>query len=394
MRGTILLLTVSLVLTGCGDKKKDSTKGAVKKAKTAKKAPPAKKDPAVDDIPFDAAKADDAARLPKKAAEEPVEVHVRALLVSHAKASPSTSAREKAAASRRAARISAAARKQGVDVEELAKRFSDLPEAQRDDVRVIHRGPLNLDVKLVDAALALGLEQVSDPVETKRGFWVLQRVDAGELSTAHILVIYKGAKLASGAVKRDKEEAKKRAERYAKKAKAAKEPFPVLAGRFSDSPSKSRGGVIMPISPSRMLPGFEPYYEAAKKLKAGEVSDVVETPYGFHVIKRLPLKKIMVRHILIRHDRAAQKPKKKRKKHEAKALALKLMKQAKGGEDFAKLAREQSEDASAERGGLMVPFARGQMLPRFEQFAFALKVGRVSDVVETRFGFHVIKRER
>ncbi|MBW2737164.1 MAG: peptidylprolyl isomerase [Deltaproteobacteria bacterium] len=392
MRGILLLLAFSVALTGCDDKKAP-VKGVAKKAKTAK-AEPVKKDPAVDDIPFDVAKSDDPARMPKKPAKEPIEVSVRAVLVSHVKAEPSTSARHKAAALRRAQRISAAARKLGVDVEELAKRFSDLPEDRRTSLRVAHRGPLEMDPKFIDAALALGVQQVSEVVETKQGFWVMQRVDPGELSTAHILVIYQGAKLASGAVKRNKAQALALAERCAKRAKAAKEPFPVLAGRLSDSPSKFRGGVITPIAPHRMLPGFEPYYEVAKKLKVGEVSDVVETPYGFHVIKRLRLKKIMVRHILIRHDHAARKPEKRRKKHVAKVLALKLRKQAKEGADFAKLAREQSEDSSAEYGGLMAPFARGQMVPRFEQFAFALKVGRISEVVETKYGFHVIKRER
>jgi len=396
MRGIVLLLAFSVALMGCDEKKKVPTKGAAKKAKTAKtaKAKPPKKDPALADIPFDATQSDDPARLPKKPAKEPIEVSVRVVLISHVGAKPSTSARDKAAALRRAQRISATARKPGVDVEDLAKRFSDLPDDKRTFLRVVYRGPLDMDPKFMDAALALGLDQVSDVVETKEGFWVLQRVDPGELSTAHILVIYKGAKLASGAVKRDKAQAQALAERYAKRAKAAKEPFPVLAGRLSDSPSKFRGGVITPIALHRMLPGFEPYYEAAKKLKVGEVSDAVETPYGFHVIKRLRLKKIMVRHILIRHDHAKEKPKKRRKKHDAKMLAMKLRRQAKEGVDFAKLAREQSEDSSAEHGGLMAPFARGQMVPRFEQFAFALRVGQVSEVVETKFGFHVIKRER
>ncbi len=62
------------------------------------------------------------------------------------------------------------------------------------------------------------------------------------------------------------------------------------------------------------------------------------------------------------------------------------------GEDFGKLAKALSEDkASADKGGELAPLGRGQSDPAFEKAAFALKVGEVSGVVATRFGFHLIK---
>lgn len=62
------------------------------------------------------------------------------------------------------------------------------------------------------------------------------------------------------------------------------------------------------------------------------------------------------------------------------------------GEDFADLAREASEDVgSAERGGHLGFFGRGQMIPAFEEAAFALEPGELSDVVETQFGYHLIR---
>ncbi|GAB4257754.1 MULTISPECIES: peptidylprolyl isomerase [Deferrisoma] len=93
-------------------------------------------------------------------------------------------------------------------------------------------------------------------------------------------------------------------------------------------------------------------------------------------------------HILIRAD--ASQPEAERNAAREKAEAL--QKRAAAGEDFATLAKENSEDpGSAPNGGDLGFFTRERMVKPFADAAFALETGKISDVVETRFGYHVIK---
>ena len=73
------------------------------------------------------------------------------------------------------------------------------------------------------------------------------------------------------------------------------------------------------------------------------------------------------------------------------AKAKDLLKRARAGEDFAALARASSEDSTASNGGDLNFFGRGQMVKEFEDAAFALPVGGISDLVKTRYGYHIIK---
>jgi peptidyl-prolyl cis-trans isomerase C len=92
-------------------------------------------------------------------------------------------------------------------------------------------------------------------------------------------------------------------------------------------------------------------------------------------------------HILIGVDSTASAEVKQKAKEKAEAL----LKEIKGGKDFAEAAKANSTCPSKEQGGDLGYFGKGQMVPPFEQAAFALKVGEISNVVETQFGYHIIK---
>lgn len=105
---------------------------------------------------------------------------------------------------------------------------------------------------------------------------------------------------------------------------------------------------------------------------------------------------VKARHILIapKGSPAAQAGKKELSDAEAKAKAEDLRKQILAGASFDELAKKESDDAgSGARGGDLGSFSHGQMVPEFEQAAFTAKVGEITPVVKTQFGYHIIKVE-
>lgn len=99
---------------------------------------------------------------------------------------------------------------------------------------------------------------------------------------------------------------------------------------------------------------------------------------------------VKARHILVKMDRTASEDGKKKTKEKATDILNKV----KSGEDFAKLASEFSDDpGSKTKGGDLGFFARGRMVKPFEDAAFSLKPGEVSGLIESQYGFHIIKVE-
>ncbi len=110
--------------------------------------------------------------------------------------------------------------------------------------------------------------------------------------------------------------------------------------------------------------------------------------------EKTPPSRIGARHVLVQWmgaERAASSI--VRTREQALSLAREVHRRAKAGDDFARLAVEYSDEpGAANRGGSLGRFGKGQMVGAFEEAAFKLKVGEISDVVETGFGYHVIQR--
>lgn len=100
---------------------------------------------------------------------------------------------------------------------------------------------------------------------------------------------------------------------------------------------------------------------------------------------------ISASHILLMYA-GSQRSSATRSKAEAESQIADIERQLQGGADFAALAREHSDCGSAQAGGDLGSFGRGQMVKGFEDAAFALNVGDTSGVVETPFGYHIIRR--
>lgn len=100
---------------------------------------------------------------------------------------------------------------------------------------------------------------------------------------------------------------------------------------------------------------------------------------------------ISASHILLMYA-GSERSRATRSKEEAQAQIADIAQQLESGGDFAAMAREHSDCGSAQAGGDLGAFGRGQMVKGFEDAAFALSVGDTSGVVETPFGFHIIRR--
>lgn len=111
--------------------------------------------------------------------------------------------------------------------------------------------------------------------------------------------------------------------------------------------------------------------------------------YSIHSSEFVQPAKVHARHILIRvpDDAGSETEKAAREK------MIHILKEARGGTDFASLAVKYSEDSTASQGGDLGFFGPGEMVANFERAAFALNPGEISPVVRTPFGFHIIKME-
>lgn len=128
--------------------------------------------------------------------------------------------------------------------------------------------------------------------------------------------------------------------------------------------------------------------ESEVNTKVAVQAQEVNTFYEQNPDKFKQGERVRASHILIRAAENADV----KTRQDAKTKATDVLKEVKGGKDFSELAKHYSQDpGSAANGGDLGFFQQGQMVPAFEKAAFTLKPGEVSDVVETPFGYHIIK---
>ena len=170
----------------------------------------------------------------------------------------------------------------------------------------------------------------------------------------------------------------------------APENFNEVAKKESEDPSaaENRGHL-------GFITGFMtiyPFESVAYNTPVGQVSAPVRTPYGYHIIKvegRRPSRgKLQVAHIM----KFAQKGSSDSLINRMKVVIDSLYNEVKNGADFGSVARKSSDDrSSAANGGILPWFGSGNMVREFEDAAFALKKGEVSQPVLSPYGWHIIK---
>ena len=280
------------------------------------------------------------------------------------------------------------ARQNGIAVPELRRRMASdgIDVAQfRDDLRnqiLLQRlrdRELEQRVKVTDLDIEQYLRDqqqdgVGDPALT-------------ELNLAHILVA-----VPENAPAAQVEQAQAKARQLLQRARAG-EDFAKLARENSDAAGAAQNsGVIGARTADRLPPLF---VDAARELQAGGVSDVIRSAAGFHIVKVLEKRRLAgagvavtqshARHILLRPG-----PQLTEAAARQKLADFKRRIEA-GQADFAQLARENSQDASARSGGDLGWASPGMFVPEFEEVLNGLAPGQVADPIVTRFGVHLIQ---
>ncbi len=166
--------------------------------------------------------------------------------------------------------------------------------------------------------------------------------------------------------------------------------FARVAKEFSDSAERDKGG-LMGLRPADRYPSL--FVDAIARLKVGEVTSPVRSGAGFHILKLVTKRASNVltvtethpRHILLR-------PGGQLSQTTARAQLAEYKRQIEAGKaDFAKLAREHSQDASGPGGGDLGWVAPAMFVPEFEEVMNKLQIGQIADPMVSRFGVHLIQ---
>lgn len=191
---------------------------------------------------------------------------------------------------------------------------------------------------------------------------------------------------ASPEVVREREQ---RAQAALAELKAGK-PFAEVAAAYSNAGNAMQGGQLG-WRPGNRLPDI--YVEVASKLDKGQLSTLVKTANGFHIIQLLDkrqsndalvVEQVHARHILIKTNEAVSEG-------DAKARLVAIKERLDNGGKFEELARLHSEDSSASKGGDLGWLTPGDTVPEFEKAMNTLSLNQVSGPVRSQFGWHLIQ---
>ncbi len=286
--------------------------------------------------------------------------------------------------------------KKGGDFAKLAKEFSSGP-SRFSGGDLGQFGPGQMIPAFEKAISGAKVGEVVGPIETQFGYHIIRRDEIKKpwppfVAASHILFAYKGAMRAASTIKRTAKEARAAAEKTLAEIRTGKISFEAAAKARSDDPSAKQSGGKLGQQPTR---GFPPVFvDALVNMKIGDLSEVVETPFGFHILRKDKIiKPLRASHILIAWKGAMRAGAGvTRSKEAALKLAKEILAKVKGGEDFASAARKFSDGPSKTQGGDLGVFRAGQMIPAFEEACRKAKVGSIVGPVETAFGYHIIKR--
>lgn len=191
----------------------------------------------------------------------------------------------------------------------------------------------------------------------------------------------------------DKEVAELQAKalQISKRAKAG-ENFATLASTFSQASDKGANGGEMGLRPADRYPTL--FVDSTRSLTKGDISEPVRSGAGFHILKVLDKKQTELsnttivqtraRHILLRVSNELNET-------AARNRLLTYKQRIQAGSDFADLARQFSQDGSAQTGGDLGWASPGQFVPEFEEVMARLRPGQVSEPLVSRFGVHLIQ---
>jgi peptidyl-prolyl cis-trans isomerase SurA len=206
-----------------------------------------------------------------------------------------------------------------------------------------------------------------------------------ELNLGHILV-----RVPENATPEQLAQRKKRAEDALAQLKGGGD-FAQVSVSFSDAPEALKGGELGP-RPEDRLPQL--FVDAVAKLKNGEVSEIVKSANGFHILKvidrkssggpKMAVLQTHARHILIKTNELVSQ-------EQARRRLADLRERLENKADFAELARLYSNDGSRDKGGDLGWIYPGDTVPEFEKAMTDLKPGEISQPVQTQFGWHIIQ---